>query len=67
MRFVDHLPGATAGESSILADLDLLRKASREQSGSKDAEESKDGSSIWQQPQGQSGDGRTALNDKLGY
>ena len=55
------------GESSVLADLDLLKKASREERGSSDAEESKDESFVWEQPQGQSGDGRTALNDKLGY
>lgn len=61
-----HYVGIAEGESNILADLAMLRNASR-QAEIEGEEASGDQPLAWQQPKGQTGDGRTALNDKLGY
>ena len=57
------------GEDKILADLALLKTASRlEEDGGVEPENKVvvEGSN-WQAPKDQTGDGRTALNAKFGY
>ena len=49
----------------VLADLEVLRKAQRAGHAAEAGEEEHE--AAWQPPQGQKGDGKTALNEKLGY
>jgi hypothetical protein len=60
----------------VEADLALLSSASRrglgdaaagEEGGGGDGEGGAGGPTAWVRPQGQTGDGRTSLNDKFGY
>lgn len=61
-----HEPKAEK-QSGFLADLELLTKANRHQETEQGGQGGNPEHSTWQQPQGQSGDGRTALNDRYGY
>lgn len=54
--------------SSILADVDLLRRVMRQEDEDQLVRDQKaDEGWVWKRPDGQKGDGLTALNDKLGY
>lgn len=60
--------------SKVMADLDVLRHAAVGGAGHRNGPDGdgKDGQdqtheAVWRPPQGQSGSGRTALNDKFGY
>ena len=68
------LGGAAAAEAALAADLALLQRQAqaggdpdRGAAGASDAGRAGDEAAAWRPPEGQKGDGRTSLNDLLGY
>ena len=66
--------GARSAEAQLAADLALLQRtaqsggdAGRGKAGGPEAGGAGDGGASWRPPEGQKGDGRTSLNDLLGY
>ncbi len=65
--------GGAAAEAAVSADLELLAAARRRQAelaaaaAEEEAAAAAAAQAQWQPPSGQRGDGRTSLNDKLGY
>ncbi|KAK9833306.1 hypothetical protein WJX81_005069 [Elliptochloris bilobata] len=60
------LGGAASAEAQLAADLALLQGSGRE-GADLERGEPRDEGGPWQPPKGQKGDGRTSLNDVLGY
>ena len=68
------LGGAAAAEAALAADLALLQRRAqaggdtdRGAAGAPEAGRAGDEAAAWRPPEGQKGDGRTSLNDLLGY
>lgn len=68
------LGGAAAAEAALAADLVLLQRQAqvggnpdRGNADASDAGHAGDEAAAWRPPEGQKGDGRTSLNDLLGY